>query len=123
MHMLRRLLALWKELQRNRIEAVALVRRRRPIGENVTEMPVAACAANFGAHHSMTLIHDFRDVRRIERLIETRPARARFELVVGPKKRKAAKSTGVHPVLFVVKQRPTERTLRALMQNNLTLFR
>jgi hypothetical protein len=84
---------------------------------------VAALAANFRADHAVTLIDDLGDVCGIERLVEARPTCSRFEFRIGLEQRQAAQAAGVRARLLVVQQRAAKRWLRALIQQDATLFR
>src|SRR6266436_4954885 len=68
---LRRLLGL--EIHGDAIDAIAQVRRRRPVLEHVAEMAAAAAAVHFRARHAVAAIGRGFDRAR-HRIVETRPA-------------------------------------------------
>src|SRR5688500_13136758 len=80
-------LPLLEKLQGDGIEAISEPRRRRPVGEDVAEMPVAARAANLGPHHAVAAIVDLADMIGVEGLGEAGPAGAALELAAGAEER------------------------------------
>src|SRR6185369_2452247 len=72
--------ALRREIQAHGIDAVALTRRRRPVGEYVALVRSAAGADDFGADHAVAAVANVFQVIGAERLGEARPTGAAFEL-------------------------------------------
>src|SRR5204862_538428 len=68
------------KLQRRRIDAVALVRRRRPVVEDVTQVGVAVAAEQFRPHGEPAAILGGGDRLRVDRRPKARPASAGLEL-------------------------------------------
>ena len=62
---------------------MTLMRRRWTIVKDVSQMRIASRTTDFSTHHAVSAIHNLRNVRRIEWLIETRPSRAGFEFRIG----------------------------------------
>src|SRR5690606_27995382 len=69
-------LAVGRESQGRRIQAVALAGWRRTVGKDMAEMAAAARADFLDAHHAVAEVAHVADVRRIEGGGETRPAGA-----------------------------------------------
>src|SRR5215470_9324335 len=67
------------EVHSHAVDAIAQMRRRRAVFENVPEVTAAAAAMHFGADHAVARIG-----RRLHRagirIVEARPAGAAFEL-------------------------------------------
>src|SRR6266436_5781145 len=84
---LRRLLGL--EIHGDAVDAIAQMRRRRPILEHVAEMASAAAAVNLRARHAVAAIGRGFDRAR-HRIVETRPAGAALELRLRHEQRLAA---------------------------------
>ena len=78
----------------------------------MSQVAIAALAANLGANHPVTDVLNVADMVRIEGLIKARPAGAGFELGAGSKQRQAAQPAAVDPVLFVVEQARRKRAAR-----------
>src|SRR6185437_2041549 len=69
------------ELQRDTIDAIAQMRRRRAVIENMAEMAAAIGAMHFGAHHAVSAIGGGLDRAR-DRIVEARPAGAALEFAL-----------------------------------------
>src|SRR5580704_15660512 len=73
------------EVRGHAVDAIAQVRRRRPVLEHVAEMAAAAAAMHFGTFHTPAAVGRGFD-RAWHRIVETRPAGAAFEFRLGPEK-------------------------------------
>src|SRR5437899_3054581 len=110
------------ERERGGVEAVAAAGRRRSIGEDVTEVPVAATAPDLDALHPVRAVVQGGEVLRIERLVERRPAGPGLELRARPEQRQAAEPAGVHAGLFVVQQAAAKWRLGAVIEQHAALL-
>src|SRR5437588_4447970 len=68
------------QFQRRRVHAIANTSRLRTVGENMAEMSATLCAQDFGPRHHEFFVGLRRDSILRERLVETRPTAAGFEL-------------------------------------------
>src|SRR5262245_12305489 len=102
MSMLRRRDVFIKKFQGGGIQAIAPMRRRRSIVEYMTQMTVAALAADLNAVHAMAPVLKVADVGVVEGLVKAWPTRAGFELVVGLEQRQPAQPACVDAHLFIV---------------------
>src|SRR5256714_615523 len=78
------------EVQRGRVDAVALTSRTGPVVEDVAEVPSAVAADDLGAVHEVAVVGPQLDRLGDGRLGEARPAGARVELGVGVEQLRAA---------------------------------
>ena len=90
------------EAQSRGIEAIAHAGRLWTVVKNVAEVRVALFRADFRALHEESLISFLDDMRRVDRLGETRPAGAALEFVGGREERFAANQVDVNAGLVVV---------------------
>src|SRR6185436_8829203 len=111
----RQAIAIGREAERYRIQAVTFAGRRRAVRKHVAEMAAAARADDFGANHAVTGIADFAHVPGIERREKARPTGARVELRARPEQRQPAQATRVDAVELVVEKRPAERRLGSVL--------
>src|ERR1051325_2921005 len=86
-------------------------------------MRITACAPHFGAAHEKAVVLPRLHRRRIDRLPITRPARARFELVLGTEQRQAAADALVSTGFVIVPVFTREGAFRAFLPRALVLFR
>src|SRR3990170_8126953 len=86
-------------------------------------MAVAVHRPNFRPDHPVRAVSHLVDMRRDDRLGETRPAGTRVELVGRREKRFARDDIDVNARLLVVVIFTRERTLGAVFLGNATLFR
>src|SRR5690606_6476936 len=105
------------------IDAIALARRLRSVGENVAKMTAAIRTGDFGAHHAVTAVGMCIDRRIWKRLKETRPAGSRIILGLGSKQRRAAARAFEDTLAFERIVFAGERPLRALFAQNTVLLR
>src|SRR5262249_24321793 len=92
------------EVQRDAIDAITQMCRRRPVLEHVTEMAATAAAVHFRAHHTEAAIGRSLDRAR-HRIVEARPAGATLELGLGDEQRLPAAGAGEGAgTLFVVER-------------------
>src|SRR5882672_12835065 len=90
------------EIQRRRVDAVALARRLGAVGKDVAEMGGAAGAMHFRAGHEEAAVGLRLHGLLPGRLIEARPARAGIELGRRIEHRRAAADAGIHAVVVMV---------------------
>src|SRR5690606_16995029 len=115
-------LALVDEAQRDRIEAMALMGRRRAVGEDMAKVAAAARAYDLGADHAVAGVADAADVRLVVGLEEAGPAGARIELGGGPEQRQSAQPAHVGALALVVQEYAAERALGAVLQQHVALL-
>ncbi len=84
----------------------------------MTQMTVAARAADLDADHAVALVADFTHMLGIKGGEETRPAGTGIKLVVGLEQRQRAQSTLVRAILLVVEQTAAERALGAVIEQH-----
>src|SRR6476620_1620369 len=102
------------EFQRHAVDAVAQAGRRRAVVEHVAEMTAAAAAMNLVAHHAEGAVGVFQH-RVLDRLVETRPARAAVELGCRIEERQVASGAGESAGAVLVVERAGEGTLGVLL--------
>src|SRR5205085_8215701 len=88
------------EVERERVDAVALPGRVRPVREHVSEVRVARRAANLDAPHAVALVHLGLDRVLVHRLEEARPAGAGVELRIRAEELGAAGAAAEDAVLL-----------------------
>src|SRR5205807_7587959 len=108
--------------QRRGVDAVAKARRRRPVGEDVAEVGIAARAAHFGAHHAVGAVGDLLDRSAFDRLPERRPARPGLELLAAREQRRVADDAVVRAGLMVVPEASAEGALGRLLAGDRVLL-
>src|SRR5712691_2358419 len=81
------------EVHRHPVDAIAQMRRRRAVLEDVTEMAAAAAAMHLVAHHAVAGVGRFFD-RPGFRVVEARPAGAALEFLFRREQRLAAAGAG-----------------------------
>src|SRR5262249_5031143 len=106
-------LRLGLELQRQRVDAVALAVRAGAVVEDVPEVPAARAAQDLGATHEEAVVGAQLDGLRDRRLGEARPAGAGVELRVAAEQHGAAARARVVAGLLVVGVLAGERRLGA----------
>src|SRR5512139_1324977 len=109
------------EFQRGTIDAIAQVRRWRPVIENMAEMAAATAAMHLVANHAMAAVGVSFDSAG-DRIIEARPARPAFEFHLGDKQGLIAGGTPKGAGAFLVQQRATSRHLGAVLAHDRVLF-
>src|SRR5258708_4254603 len=114
-------LAPFGEGQGNRIEAMPLTRRARPIREDVSQMAAATGAHFFHPDHSIARIANAFDVRFIEGHEKTGPTRARIEFRARAKQGQAAEAATVGAFLFIVEKDAAECRFSAMLQKDAPL--
>src|SRR5258708_17059001 len=114
-------LAAFGKGQRNRIEAMPLTGRARPIGEDVAQVAAATGADFFHPDHSIARIANAFDVRFIVGLEKTGPTRARIEFRARAKQRQAAEAATVSSLLFIVEKDAAKCRFGAVLQKNAPL--
>jgi len=87
------------------------MRGRRAIGEDVTQVRIAACTQNLDPHHAVAGVAPRRDVFVGDRLEKAGPAGARLELGQRRKQGQPAADARVNAVALVVEQGATEGSL------------
>src|ERR1035437_1540295 len=100
------------ELQRRRVEAVALPRRLRTVVKNVPLVRPAPRAGDLGPRRPEGRVGVPRHMRRIELPVEAGPSGPGVELVPAREEGEAADDARVEPLLVVVEEGAAERRLR-----------
>src|SRR5882724_1941908 len=116
------LLLLGLEIQRRRVDAVALARRLGAVGKDVAEMSGTAGAMHLGARHEEAAVGLGLDGFLAGRLIEARPAGAGIELRRRIEHRLAAADAGIRPRLMMVPELAGEGALGAVLASHLVLL-
>src|SRR5208283_5916774 len=101
------------EVHRHAVDAVAQMRRRRAVLEDVAEMAAAAAAMHLGAHHAVAAIGRGLD-RAGHRIFEARPAGAALEFLLGGEQRLTAAGAGKRAGTLLVIERAAPRRLGAV---------
>lgn len=107
--------ALFEELERGGIKTVTLPGWRRAVGEDMSLMPAASCAADLDPPHAVGVVFDVCQVVFVERPVERRPARTGFEFVARAEQRQPAQTARVGAFHLVVEQRAAEGRLGAVV--------
>src|SRR5579862_8455025 len=92
------------EVERERVDAVALARRIRPVGEDVAEMGVAGRAAHLDPTHAVRVVLLELDGTLECGLVEARPAGARVVLRLRAEQLRPAGAAAVDAVAVVDQQ-------------------
>src|SRR5829696_5256538 len=110
------------EIERHAVDAIALMRRRRPVGKDMPEMAAATAAMHLDARHAEAAVLGGLH-RSGLRIVETRPAGAAFEFLLRLEQRlPTADATESAGALLVI-QRTASRTLGAVSAHDLILLR
>src|SRR5687767_16042173 len=96
--------------------------RWRTVVEHVTQVRIAALAADLDAPHAVTAIFDLEDVVAIVRLKKARPSSARVELRVGLEQRQTAEPARIDAGFLVVEEHATAGALGSVMKDHVALF-
>src|SRR4051794_35619053 len=88
----------------------------------MTQMAAAAAAVNFGAQHPEGSVLGFAD-GILQRLVETRPAGAAFELGLRGEQRQVATGAGEDALAVLFQQRAGTRPLGAFLAEDFVLLR
>src|SRR5260370_4139747 len=115
---IRRLAAV--KIERDAVEAVALAGRRRPVLEDMAEMPAATVAMNLGARHEKAAV-GCRFDRGVERCREARPAGAAVELRGGVEHRLPAAGAMINPGAVLLVERAGPGALGAVFAQHALL--
>src|SRR5207244_4993943 len=102
-----------REIHRDAVDAIALVRRRRAVREDVAEMAAAAAAMHLGAGHAVGAVDGLLD-RAGFRVIEARPPRAALEFRFRDEQLLPAARTGEMSGALLEVQRAASRPLGAV---------
>src|SRR5690606_18631041 len=97
-----RLAAIRVEVERRRVDAVALSGRSRAVIKQVPQMRAAVRAAHLGADHPVAAVLAQLDVLLIDRIPEARPAAAGLVLRLRAEQRLVADDAAIQPLLVVV---------------------
>lgn len=111
------------EPQGDRIDAVALTGRWRPVGKEVTQMTATAGAVNLGTPHEEAAVFSGSEVFRSAGDEKTRPAAPGIELGLRVEKLRPATRAVVAPCTVLIMERAAEGTLRPLLARNTVFFR
>ena len=107
------IIAFFVELKGFAVEAIPPPRGWGTVREDVSQVRVAALAANFSTHHAVGTVFDFSDVPWREPAVERRPPGAAGEFAGGLEQRQSANHAAVDAVLFVVEEGAAERSFGA----------
>lgn len=105
------------------VDAEALAGGWRTIVEDMTEMRVAAGAADFGPFHAKGIVGEEEEMVRSDRLIEARPAGTGLELGPRAEERQIASGAAVFAFALVSFQLAGERALRRMPTHDGVLLR
>jgi len=111
------------KFQRDGVQAIPVAGWFGAVGENVTEVGVAAGAQHLNAIHAVAVVGDCGDVVGVNRLEETRPAGAGVKLGSGTEQRQATTDARVDTGLVVVVKCPAEGRLGPFAAGDCILFR
>src|SRR6478672_7198753 len=109
------------QVERDRVDAVALARAGRSVIEHVPEMSTAGRAADRCPRHAVAGVHVEVHVGAVGRLAEAGPARSRIELGIRVEQLRAAPRASVHAVLLGIDVGARERPLRPLLSHHVVL--
>src|SRR5215831_18828884 len=101
------------EVQCHAVDAIAQMRRGRPILEHMAEMAAAAAAVHFRAHHPEATVAGGLDRAR-NRVVEAGPAGAAVELGFRDEQRLPAADAGEGAGPLLIIERAAARRLRAV---------
>src|SRR4051812_1977250 len=108
------------ELQRDAVHAVAIAGRRRPIGEDVSEMAAAVGAVGLDASHAVAAIGGRPD-RALDRSIKTRPAGPALVLRFRREERLPAAGAAERSGALLLQQRTAATVLGAMFAQDVEL--
>ena len=103
-------LALLLKAEGQRIDAVARTFGTRPVVKDMTEVRVAALAADLGAVHAVAVVLQQPNVLARIGMGEARPAAARLVFGVRAEERRAAPAADIGPFFLIMQQRAGERS-------------
>src|SRR5690606_11512660 len=109
------------EFQRDAVEAMALAGGRRAVVEDMPQMPAAAAAMAFRAHHEQRGVLGRADGAG-QGLPEARPTRAAVELGVRGIEFLAAAGAGIDPRLVELVERRAEGAFGAVLAQDVKLL-
>src|SRR5882757_6667274 len=109
------------EIHRPPVDAVALMRRRRAVGEAMAEMTAAAAAVHLGAHHAVAAVRRRFDRTRLG-IVEARPARPALEFALGDEQLLSASRAGECAGALLEVQRAASRRLGAVLAHDVKLL-
>ena len=115
-------LARGREIEADRIDAIALAGRRRAVGEDMALVRAAAGADDLVADHAVAAVADSGEMPVGERLGEAWPAGAAFELGAAVEQRQAAQLAGEDAGALLVEEDAAERRLGAMVEEDVALF-
>lgn len=110
------------ETKRDRVDAVALPSRFRPVFKYMPEVASAARADNLYPFHEIAVIFMKPDPVTGNHIIETRPASPGFKLGIRGKELLPTCSTGIDSFFFVVVQVARKWSFCAFLPQNMVLF-
>src|SRR5262249_18774757 len=110
------------EVERDAVDAIAHVGRRRAVVEHVPEMTAATAAMNLGAHHAVgTVLRGPNRTR--DRIVEARPTGSALEFLHRLEQRLAASRTAKRSAALLIVQRAASRPLRPVSAHDVVLLR
>ena len=121
--LVRQRLAGGREVEADRIDAIALSGRRRPIRENMALVRSASRADDLRPDHAVAGIANRIEMALGERLGEARPAGSALELGAAMEQGQPAQPAGKHALAFLVEEQAAERRLRPMLEQDVLLFR
>src|SRR5262245_24064549 len=110
------------ELQRSRVDAVAQMRRTRPVFEHMAEMGIAPAAHHFGTTHAVGVVIFRLNVFPDRRGPETWPASPRIEFGVRAEQLISTANTAVRALFVVVPVLTGKCPLRTLLACHIELL-
>ena len=115
-------LVLGLEHHGGRVQAVALTRRRRAVGEDVALVAIAAGAADLYTDHAVAAVAQFTNVLWIEGFVKAGPAGAGLKLGTGCEQRQVAQFAVIVAVILVIQQAAAERGFGTLVEQDAAFF-
>src|SRR5579863_5324300 len=109
------------KIERHAVHAIALAGRRRPIVENMAQMPAATAAMHLGANHEKAAVARRFD-RAVERRREARPAGAAVEFGAGVEQLLTAAGAMIDPGTVLLVERAGSGALGAVLAQDAILL-
>jgi hypothetical protein len=110
------------KVHRNAVNAIAQMRGRWPIVEDVAKVAPTTAAVHLGTNHPVAAVLGSLD-RTLHRIVETRPTSPTLEFPVGHKQRLTTSGTNERAGTLLMIERTAPRGLRAMCPHDLVLFR
>src|SRR5258708_3586754 len=110
------------QLQRRRVDAVALAGGVGTVVEDVAKVPAAPLADDLGALHEEAVVRAQLDVLEVLGLVEAGPARTGLELGLAVEQLRATSCAGIGPIAVLVDVFAGEGPLGALLTKDVVLL-